>query len=117
MKLLLFFLSFQCFSIFCAGVVITSDTNTAVMLLLDNGTKRSDFVLRTKPYETDAIFAGFSSIQWMSKDGSIYKADISIRGIEGWRAIKITDSTLYIAGNLLNKPKGRFQGVLVHQAK
>jgi|GEM_PF-5003576 len=117
MKRLLFFLIFPCINIFSAGLTITSDTNTAAILFLDNGSKRSDFVLKIKPYKTDATFAGFSSIQWMGKDGSIYKADVDIKGIEGWRSLKITDNAIYVGGNLLNRPKGRYQGVLVRAAQ
>ena len=117
MKRIVFFLIFFCVHAFSAGLTITSDSNTAVVLFLDNGSTRSDFVLTTKPYKTDAAFAGFSSIQWMGKDGSIYKADVGILGIEGWRSVKITDNAMYIGGNLLHRPKGRFQGILVRAAQ
>lgn len=116
MKTIIFLLAFP-ISLFSAGLVITSDTNTAIELFLDNGSKRSDFVLKSKPYQTDAIFAGFSSVQWMGKDRSIYKANVNILGIEGWRSLKITDNTIYIGGNLFNKPKGRFTGILVRSAQ
>lgn len=118
MKRILFSLIFCCVNAFSAGLVITTDTNTAVVLFLDNGSKRSDFVLTTKPYKTDAIFAGFSSIQWMSKDGTIYKSDdVGILGIEGWRSVKIMDNAIYVGGNLIHRPKGRFQGDSVRAAQ
>jgi len=115
MKKIIFLIVFP-INLFSAALFITSDTNTAVMLYLDNGTKRSDFVLTSKPYQTDAIFAGFSTIVWLGKDGTIYGARINILGLDGMRSLKINndDNSIYVGGNLLNKLKGSFQGVPVN---